>query len=201
MISSYKSVFSFDSISCFSSSVCDGLDCGDDALGAGLVDDVTKSTECFFTWAYSTGGEAMSESTNSMERLRFGCTSMGFAAGSILTGLFGKGRVTGTGGNGGWAGLAATLLAFDVSRGLTSGTLKLVDALVSETWRTGGLGGIFGGPSIDLECELLRCTAAGTGMGAEMAAGGMGTGACGGTACIGAIGPATAGPGGASWPG
>lgn len=126
-----------------------GLDGGEDALRAGLGDelmacadvvDVTKSMECFFTCAYSTGGDAMPESIISMERLRFSWMSVILATWSNgllavwCTGLFGNGpRLTGTGGNWtGGGGLAGTLVC-DVSRGLTSGTFELVDALVSDT--------------------------------------------------------------------
>lgn len=137
MISSNRSVFSFDSFSCFSSSVWVGLEGTEDALGAGLGDElmtmadvaVVISMECFLTCAYSTGGDAIPESiismdrlrlsgrssTISIDRLRLSGISVTLVDGStvlqydVLMGLLGRGRFVGTGGNC-LVGLAGTFI-------------------------------------------------------------------------------------------
>lgn len=135
MISSNRSVFSFDSFSCFSSSVWFGLDGPDDILNPELGDeligwacceanDEDKSMEYFLTSAYSTAGdevELTDSSTKSMERLRR-------SGGSMLCNL---GEATGA-----WAGIGL-VLAYDLEewRGFTSGGID------EEICRTGGLGG------------------------------------------------------------
>lgn len=154
MISSKRSFFSFDSFSCFSSSVWFGLDGPEEMLRPELGDeligwfgceanDENKSDEYFLTSAYSTVGEVVGigSSIMSIERLRrSGGSTLGDLVGAEVDCFMGL-----------------VLLNEDLEewRGLTSGGIE------EESWRTGGLGGGESSDDLeesnDLELDRLRC--------------------------------------------
>lgn len=147
IISSNRSVFSFDSFSCFSSSVWFGLDGPDDILSPELGDELIgwaigdandddKSMECFRTSAYSTTGDTvalLASSTKSIERLRRSGGSAFILLLLLLLPLFvsSGGDVT--------TCLIGLVLVIDDDleewRGLTSGGID------DDICRIGGLGG------------------------------------------------------------